>query len=120
MVSETKYSSTREVKGEEFEVIVKERGNKWRKVIVHHVPTREEKGHSYVIGRDIRECRRKTIKEKLRLKQPDPLPPRQDHIVDTFNLAIAAWFNSLDKRESTKEKINESLDAVTEVWNEEL
>ena len=95
----------KEVRGTTFQIFVEESRNK-RKISVIDKEAADEKGHSYLVKRDVK----RSVEPSL-FKDGESLPPRQEHILDVFNEATSLYFQKQDEKEELRKDIEEIVEA---------
>jgi len=103
----------KEVRGTTFQIFVEESRNK-RKISVVDKEAADEKGHSYLVKRDVK----RSVEPSL-FKDGESLPPRQEHILDVFNEATSLYFQKQDEKEELRKDIEEIVEAGAHVYSEE-
>lgn len=104
---------TKEIRGTTFKIFVEESNNK-RKISVIDKEAADEKGHSYLIKRDV-----KVSESPGLFTDGTSLPPRQEHILDVFNEAMSLYFQMEDEKEELRQDIEEIVEAGAHVYSEE-
>lgn len=109
----TKTKQTFTLFGQDFQVLVKESGDKRTVRVIDH-EARLKKGHSYLFHEDEREAQDPLLGEATEL------PPRGEHVAHATQKGIQKWLRHTSAERGFEKEVEDAIETTVEFWRQEF